>query len=103
MSKDVRHLVGDNVKRWREATMPSAAELKARQRIRNDGSARRQRKTEWLSQAELAARIGVDRAHVSSLETGRRNPTILTLWHVAQALGIDISKFFESTPRSRRW
>jgi transcriptional regulator with XRE-family HTH domain len=34
-------------------------------------------------EAELAERMGVDRAYVSGLELGQRNPTIVTLWHLA--------------------
>jgi transcriptional regulator with XRE-family HTH domain len=48
---------------------------------------RRLRTAAGLSQAELANRMGVDRAYVSGLELGERNPTVITLWHVAQALG----------------
>jgi transcriptional regulator with XRE-family HTH domain len=59
MSEDVRRLVGRNVRRLRIAA--------------------------GLSQAALAERLGVDRAYVSGLELGQRNPTIVTLWHVAQA------------------
>jgi len=61
MSEDVRRIVGDNVRRLRTAA--------------------------GLSQAELAARMGVDRAYISALELGRRNPTVVTLWHTAKALG----------------
>jgi transcriptional regulator with XRE-family HTH domain len=32
--------------------------------------------------------MGVDRAYVSGLEIGRRNPTVITLWHTAEALGV---------------
>lgn len=39
-----------------------------------------------LSQEELAASVGVDQAYISRLEAGEKNPTILTLWHFAQAL-----------------
>ena len=34
--------------------------------------------------------MGVDRAYVSGLELGQRNPTVVTLWHAATALGIDV-------------
>jgi len=47
-----------------------------------------------LSQAALAERMGVDRAYVSGLELGQRNPTILSLWHVAEALGVKLQHFF---------
>src|SRR6516165_11330214 len=53
MSDDVRRLVGRNVRRLR---IPAG-----------------------LSQAELAERMGVDRAYVSGLELGQRNPTVVTL------------------------
>jgi transcriptional regulator with XRE-family HTH domain len=60
MPEDVRRLVGANVRRLRIAA--------------------------GLTQAALAARMGVDRAYVSGLEKGERNPTIITLWHTAKAL-----------------
>jgi transcriptional regulator with XRE-family HTH domain len=50
MAEDVRRMVAENVKRLRLAAN--------------------------LTQAELAARMGVDRAYVSGLEQGQRNPTI---------------------------
>lgn len=74
MSEDVRRLVGDNVRRLR-----LSAEL---------------------SQAALAERMGVDRAYVSGLEQGQRNPTIVSLWHVSKALDVPLKSFFEE-PRRR--
>lgn len=35
--------------------------------------------------------MGVDRAYVRGLEPGNRNPTIVTLWHIAKALGGEAS------------
>jgi transcriptional regulator with XRE-family HTH domain len=69
MSEDVRRMVGRNVQRLRLAA--------------------------GLSQAALAERMGVDRSYVSGLELGQRNPTIVTLWHVAKALGVKLRQFFE--------
>lgn len=60
----MRQIVGENVRRYRRAAK--------------------------LSQQEVANRIGVDRAYVSGLELGQRNPTVVTLWHAAQALGIEV-------------
>ncbi len=40
-----------------------------------------------LSQEALAVSVGVDRAHISSMERGRQNITLVTLWHIAHALG----------------
>lgn len=48
-----------------------------------------------ITQAELANRIGVDRAYVSGLEQGQRNATIISMWRVAEALGVPIKSFFE--------
>jgi transcriptional regulator with XRE-family HTH domain len=45
-----------------------------------------------LSQAKLAELMGVDRAYVSGLEKGERNPTIITLWHTAKALGVKLQE-----------
>lgn len=42
-----------------------------------------------VTQARLAERLGVDRAHVSSMERGKQNVTLLTLWHVSQALDVE--------------
>jgi Helix-turn-helix len=33
--------------------------------------------------------------YVSGLELGQRNPTIATLWHLAEALGVQLRHFFE--------
>jgi ribosome-binding protein aMBF1 (putative translation factor) len=78
MSDDVRHLVGQNVRRLRLAA--------------------------GLSQAALAARMDVDRAYISALELGRRNPTIVTLWHISKALDVRPFQFFQElkTRRARR-
>ena len=76
MSEDVRHMVGRNVQRLRIAA--------------------------GLSQAALAERMGVDRAYVSGLELGQRNPTIVTLWHTAKALGVKPRLFFDEDKPSRR-
>jgi transcriptional regulator with XRE-family HTH domain len=48
-----------------------------------------------LTQANLAERMGVDRAYVSGLELGQRNPTVLTLWHITKALGVRLNALFE--------
>jgi transcriptional regulator with XRE-family HTH domain len=78
MSEDVRRMVGRNVQRLRIAA--------------------------GLTQAGLAERMGVDRAYISGLELGQRNPTIVTLWHIAKALGIKLRLFFDEDklgPRGR--
>ncbi len=49
---------------------------------------RRLRRAAGLSQEALAERMGVDRAYISWIETGRQNATLLSLWHASQALGV---------------
>jgi transcriptional regulator with XRE-family HTH domain len=63
---------------------------------------RRLRIAAGLSQAGLAERMGVDRAYVSGLELGQRNPTVLTLWHIAKALGVKLRLFFDEEKLRRR-
>jgi transcriptional regulator with XRE-family HTH domain len=50
---------------------------------------RKIRKRDGLSQAGLAVKLGVDRSHVSSMERGLQNVTLLTLWQVSEALGVE--------------
>lgn len=44
--------------------------------------------------------MGIDRAYVSGLELGQRNPTVVTLWHLSKALDIKIARLFESESKS---
>ena len=51
------------------------------------GNVRRLRLSAGLSQEAVAERMGVDRAHISGMERGQQNVTLLTIWHAAEALG----------------
>ena len=59
---DIRKLFGANVRFHREAA--------------------------GISQAEVATRMGVDRAYISMIERSGQNATLLTIWEVAQALNV---------------
>jgi transcriptional regulator with XRE-family HTH domain len=59
---DMRKLVGKNVRRIREK--------------------------KGLTQEELAEVSGFSQQYISSLEKGRRNPTIITLYEIALSLGV---------------
>jgi transcriptional regulator with XRE-family HTH domain len=63
---------------------------------------RRLRLASGISQAKLAERMGVDRAYISGLEKGERNPTVLTVWHLSKALKVAMREFFEETAKSKR-
>ncbi|WP_395612173.1 helix-turn-helix domain-containing protein [Allosphingosinicella sp.] len=51
-------------------------------------NAARIRKERGLTQEELAERCGLSQQYLSGLEQGRRNPTIVTLYEIASALGV---------------
>lgn len=59
---DMRKLVGRNVKRIRLA--------------------------QSMTQEELAAKSGFSQQYISDLERGLRNPTVVTLYELGQALGV---------------
>lgn len=61
---------------------------------------RRLRTAAGLSQHAVAERMGVDRAYVSGLEQGKRNPTVITLWHIAVALDARPADLVEDIPSS---
>lgn len=41
-----------------------------------------------MTQEQLADVSGFSQQYISSLEHGRRNPTVITLYELAQALGV---------------
>ncbi len=58
---------------------------------------KRYRQRIGLSQSALAVKMGVDRAHVSAMERGQQNVTIITLWHAALALDVRPAALLEET------
>lgn len=48
----------------------------------------RVRREKGLTQEEVAARSGLSQQYLSGLESGRRNPTLITIYELAQALGV---------------
>ncbi|MER9032363.1 helix-turn-helix transcriptional regulator [Mesorhizobium sp. M0674] len=59
---DMRQLVGRNVQRFRQKN--------------------------HLTQEQLAEISGFSQQYISGLEKGRRNPTIVTIYELARALGV---------------
>jgi len=59
---DMRSLVGQNVRRIREK--------------------------KGLTQEEFAERSGFSQQYISGLERGQRNPTVITVYELATALGV---------------
>jgi transcriptional regulator with XRE-family HTH domain len=51
-------------------------------------NAARIRREKGLTQEQLAEKSGLSQQYLSGLEQGRRNPTIVTIYELAIALGV---------------
>lgn len=51
-------------------------------------NAARLRREAGLTQEQLAEKCGLSQQYLSGLERGRRNPTIVTIYELANALGV---------------
>jgi transcriptional regulator with XRE-family HTH domain len=51
---------------------------------------RRARKAKGLTQEQLSERTGVAQQHLSELERGNGNPTVVTLYELAQVLDVTV-------------
>src|ERR1700761_2900096 len=62
------------------------------------------RRAKGLSQEAVAARMGVDRAHVSLIERGKQNPTLSTIQQLCIALDMKPAALFDEavSPRPGR-
>jgi transcriptional regulator with XRE-family HTH domain len=65
------------------------------------GNVRRARAQKGLTQEEFAEKSGFSQQYISDLERGLRNPTVVTLFELAQALEIKPIELLRS-PRSTR-
>lgn len=54
------------------------------------------RREKDLSQEEVAHRADIHQTYLSGVETGKRNPSILVVERIANALGVDVSEIFKS-------
>lgn len=52
------------------------------------------RKDRGIRQEEFAKALGVSRQTISSLETGRYNPSIMLAWKIARYFGMTIEEVF---------
>jgi len=48
-----------------------------------------------MSQGDICRALGVDRAYISTIESGKQNPTILTIERIAKALGVSIGELLK--------
>ncbi len=56
-----------------------------------------QRKLLGISLDELARRSGVSKSMLSQIERDKANPTVITIWKIALALGLPVQKLMESS------
>ena len=64
----------------------------------------RERKRQQLSMTDLAAASGISKAMLSQIESNKVNPTVATLWKIAQALHIDIESLISGEkPNKKRF
>ncbi len=57
---------------------------------------RRIRLAKKMSQADLGEKLGVDKGYISTLESGKTNPTLGTIGKLATALGMKIENLIIS-------
>ena len=50
---------------------------------------------------DLAERTGLSKAYLSRLESGERQPSLSTLFSIAQAYGVSFSSLFEEEPEAK--
>jgi len=74
-----------------------ARDPEERRRLRALGRAVRKARTETgLTQEAFGFKAGLDRTYVSGIERGVRNPTVLVLYKVADALEMPLSELLGS-------
>lgn len=56
----------------------------------------RLRREKGLTQEQVAERSGFSQQYISGLERGRRNPTVVTLFELAQALQVDFLELLKA-------
>lgn len=52
------------------------------------------RQEKGLSQEQLAQLCGLHRNYIGGIERGERNPSLLNIGRIAQALGVEIAELF---------
>jgi transcriptional regulator with XRE-family HTH domain len=72
---DVRQFIGKNVERHRKAVLTKSGVP--------------------MTQIALVDALDMDRAYVSAIERGLRNPTVVTLFRIPQVIGVPLAVLFE--------
>ncbi len=56
---------------------------------------RRIRQERGMTQSDLCRSLEVDRAYMSNIESGKKNPTLSTIERIAKALGVQSSELLK--------
>jgi len=56
---------------------------------------KRIRLTKQMSQGDICRKLGVDRAYISNVESGNKNPTLSTITKLAKALGVSVKELLK--------
>jgi len=56
---------------------------------------KRIRLAKQMSQGDICRKLGLDRAYISNVESGKRNPTLSTIEKIAQALEVSVNELLK--------
>lgn len=66
-------------------------------RIKIGNKIKKVRETKGISQKDLSFEADLDRSYIASIETGKRNVSLINLEKIAKALKISLSELFEES------
>ena len=56
---------------------------------------KRIRLVKQMTQGDICRKLGVDRAYISNVESGNKNPTLSTITKLAKALGVSVDELLK--------
>jgi transcriptional regulator with XRE-family HTH domain len=62
----------------------------------------RLRHEKGLTQEQVEERSGLSQQYISGLENGHRNPSVVTLYHLATALGVNLVELVQPATKRKR-
>jgi len=48
-----------------------------------------------MSQGDICRELGVDRAYIRTIESGKQNPTLSTIERISKALGVSVDELLK--------
>ena len=56
---------------------------------------KRIRLTKQMSQGDICRKLKLDRAYISNVESGKKNPTLATIEKIAEALDVSVNELLK--------